>query len=109
MKNQDFTINFTCNVCGLPMDDSLTLNTKFWDETTGTKFTTGEHWSNGYVDFRHKECELEHGSFKEMVSEYLEKVSNDPVEAEDFVKQYRKKADFDREVDKEIKKKKIVL
>lgn len=100
----NFTITFNCNVCGLPTSNTLVLSTKYWDEKTGLNRITGKHWSEDYSDVRHESCELEHGSFKEMVNEYLEKVSSDPFEAELFVKVTRKKADFDTELAKKVDK-----
>jgi len=98
--NHDFSIQFVCSVCGLPTGDSLSLDTKFWDEQTGINLTDGRHWASDYVDNRHKQCEIDHGSFKEMVEEYQKNLKASPQQAEDFVKENRKRVDFDREVEK---------
>lgn len=102
MSYHKFTVELVCDVCGLPTSDTLTLDTFFWDEETGTKKDDGKHWSENYADHRHTQCEIDHGSFKEMVDEYRLKVKDDGLEAEEFVKQNRKKGDFNRELDKKI-------
>jgi hypothetical protein len=104
-KYHNFTVNFICDVCGLPTADSVVLSTKFWDENTGLNLQTGLHWREGYIDHRHSTCEQTHGSFKEMVDEYREKIKDDFGEAEQFVVKNRKKGDFNRELRKEIIKK----
>jgi hypothetical protein len=92
---KDITLNFICDVCGLPTGDTLVINTRYWDEETGVNIITGEHWSKNYVDHRHKACEQTHGVFKEMVEEYHKNVNQNWEEAEEFVKTYRKREDFD--------------
>jgi len=98
-----FTVYFTCDVCGIETNNYLVLDTKFWDEVTGLSLKTGKHWSVNYADHRHTQCEIDHGSFKEMTSEYEKKMKVTPQEAEDFVKQNRKRVDFDKKLTKVLK------
>lgn len=95
MKYRDFKVYLICNVCGLATEDFVTLNTRFYDEATGIKYEDGKHWASDFADHRHALCELQHGSFKEMVQEYHKNVKPDWVEAENFVKANRKREDFD--------------
>jgi len=98
-----FQVEFTCDVCGLPMGNSLTLSEGFWNPETGRNLADNRYWKDDYVDVRHTQCEIDHGAFEEMFDQYIKEVNNDPLEAEDFVKKNRKRKDFDKAKDKILK------
>lgn len=88
-------INLNCGICGTKTGEH-TLDPKFgW---TGKE--TPENL--GYVDVRCDSCRAIHGEFKDMVEEYRMKIHDDPIEAENFIKVNRKKADFDAQMQVQI-------
>ncbi len=63
----------------------------------------------GFIDIR---CDTHlslYGDFKKMTEEFEEKTGQSSQAAEDFVKQYRKREDFEKELVKEIEKEEIIV
>lgn len=91
MNETFFTLDINCSICGIKIGE-MTFSHKYKDPKT----TTVE--SEGFVDNRCTQCEVDHGSFKEMMEEYVLKGKGTPQEAEDFVKENRKRKEFDKAI-----------
>lgn len=91
-----------CVICGTIIGEVIVSSKFGWNANTATEQKYKEE--NGIVDNRCTECETIHGSFKKLTEEYINKTGKDPMTAENFVKANRKRVDFDRELEKELKK-----
>lgn len=102
MKKHEFKVFLKCSVCGQDTEDFLILSEFNYSPLTGCKYEDGRHWSADFADHRHTTCEQQHGSFREMVDEYRVLIKDDWLEAENFVKQNRKRGDFDVAIEPKI-------
>lgn len=93
MKNPEHNLVLHCHLCGAEVG------------TAYSSLTEAEYrLSQGIVDQRCTDCNQTHGTFRELLEEYKEKTGDDEGKAEAFVKVNRKRTDFDKELEKELKK-----
>ena len=90
-----FIQQLNCGICGI-ITGEIELSSEFgWiDDDNFEKM--------GIADVRCSSCELTHGKFKKMVEEYRQKIKNDGIEAEMFVKNNKKQSDFNTALNIEI-------
>lgn len=81
-----FTLALTCQICGKPVG-----------ETQLEKEMTQEEYRKqaSIVDQRCSQCDIDHGTFKELTMTYQAQTGETPNKAEAFVIANPKRADFD--------------
>ena len=106
MKYPQYTLQLHCNVCGRETD-----RVDIDDEMTEEEY---DKWQN-FCDRRCTECENDFGTFAELSEKYrqgLEGKTHAYLEAEEFIKKNRKRADFEvalsTEKEKRLKDKNII-
>ena len=91
MKNRPHNLIMSCQICGAEVGST-------YSELSLDEFRA----KNNIVDQRCSDCNLTHGTFRELLDEYKDKMKEDESKAEVFVAKNRKRADFDKELKKEL-------
>lgn len=90
------TITLHCDFCKKPIGSADVSENFGWTKDNATENNYRLH--HQFVDMRCSACEAEHGTFKQLAEEYIQKTGEDWQKAEAFVFQNPKRIDFDREV-----------
>lgn len=88
----DIVVELLCGLCSTKVGEHHVSSQRGWTIQNATLT------NSGFVDIRCSSCESLYGSFKEMIIEVEREFGKTPQEAEDFVKTYRKRVDFDKEM-----------
>lgn len=84
-----FTIDVKCGLCQAKIGENVVSSEFGWTREKAKAEALG------FIDVRCNSCEATHGSFKEMVETYVKDAEASYLDAENFVKQNRKKGDFE--------------
>ncbi len=84
-----FTIELNCGICGTNVGTH-----------SAPQILTPEQL--GFVDIRCDQCNIDHGTFKELTEKYEKETGGTAEEAEIFVKENKKKSDFDKALENVI-------
>lgn len=92
MKYTTFKIDLHCDLTGEVIGFAEVSSEFGWTAETATEAVyRAEH---SIIDQRSTQAEAEHGSFREMVAEYEQKIGAEPLEAETFVKANPRREEF---------------
>ncbi len=95
MKNPEHNLILHCQLCGAEVG------------TAFSPLTENEYRQHaGIVDQRCSDCNVTHGTFRELLEEYKKQTGEDESKAEAFVKENKKREDFDKELTKKVEAKK---
>ena len=100
MNHTFYTIQFACDLCGLPVGSAVVSSEFGWTPDTATAYIYRE--KHGLVDQRCAACEQLHGSFRDMCHEHISRTGEGWPAAEAFTRKNKKRHDFDRELKKKL-------